>query len=40
MANDMMKRESWLQDEHKNILKHSEIDHIFNNKLNKIYDLD
>lgn len=40
MVNDAMKREEWLQDEHRNILKHSEIDHIFNNKLNKIYDLD
>ena len=40
MVNDAIKREEWLQDEHRNILKHSEIDHIFNNKLNKIYDLD
>lgn len=36
----MMKRESWLQDEQTNILKHSEMDHIFSNKLNKVYDLD
>ena len=40
MVNDAMKREEWLQDEHRNILKHPEIDHIFNNKVNKIYDVD
>lgn len=38
--NDILKRESWLKDEQNNILKHSELDHIFQNKLNKVYDLD
>lgn len=37
---DAKKREGWLRDERTDILKHSELDHIFNNKLNKIYDLD
>lgn len=36
----MLKRESWIKDEQTNILKHSELDHIFSNKLNKVYDLD
>jgi hypothetical protein len=36
-----MKRESWLKDEQTNILKHSEIDHIFNSKLTKnVYNYD
>jgi hypothetical protein len=40
LARDVLKRDEWLQDERHDILKHSELDHIFNNKLNKIYDLD
>ena len=35
----MRKRESWFREEG-NVLKHSELDHIFSNKLNKVYDLD
>ena len=37
---EKLKRESWLKDEQNNILKHSELDHIFSNKLNNVYDLD
>jgi hypothetical protein len=40
LTNDMIKREKWLMDEQNNILKHSELDHIFTNRLNKVYDLD
>ena len=35
-----MKRESWFKEENNNIIKHSELDHIFSNKLNKVYDID
>ena len=35
----MRKREGWFQEESKNLLKHSELDHIFTNKLNKVYDI-
>lgn len=40
MLSDAMKRESWLQDEQSNILKHSELDHLFSGRLNRVYDLD
>lgn len=39
-TSDMLKRDQWLMDEQNNILKHSELDHIFSNRLNKVYDLD
>lgn len=37
---DKKKRDEWFQGPSNNILQHSELDHIFNNKLNKIYDLE
>lgn len=40
LIKDMLRRENWFKDEQNNILKHSELDHIFQNKLNKVYDLD
>jgi len=40
ILDEMKKRENWFHGENSNILKHSELDHIFSNKLNKVYDLD
>lgn len=39
MMSDKKKRESWLKEEG-DIIKNSELDHIFSNKLNNIYDLE
>jgi hypothetical protein len=40
LLEDMRKRENWFKEENTNILKHSELDHIFTNRLNNVYDLE